>query len=164
MASYFTAGNFMRGHRPSKLRALPPAARAEIVRALDDSIRHIQATAVTLAPMRTGTLRRALSAPQAIGRRKQGLEVEFGLRTKSLQRRAFYAPFVEYGTRGYSTGGIRLRGVTREGLGRYRKIKRNIPARPAQPFLRPAIRINIPFWQRAVRGALQRALRQLPRV
>jgi HK97 gp10 family phage protein len=153
-----TSGKFSR-----TLRHLPEASRYELVIALEQSIRAVQRTAVTLAPVYTGRLRGALTAQSAIGRSRKGLQVEFGLRTKALQKRAFYAPFVEYGTQAYSQGAFRFRGQGRNGLGRYRKIKVNIPARPAQPFLRPAIRINIPFWQKQVRAALRRALDKVSR-
>lgn len=142
---------------------LPKTSEYELVIALERSIRQVQRTAVTLAPKDTGRLRLALMAPGAVGKSKRGMRVEFGLRTKALQRRAFYAPFVEYGTKAYQAGGYRLRGVGRNGLGRYRKVRVNVPARPAQPFLRPALRINIPFWQREIRAALRRALAEVAR-
>ena len=157
MASFMTR----KGRYTSPIRKMSETTRVELAKALDESIRIVQATAINLAPTRTGRLRKALASPSAIGRRKGGTEVEFGLRTKALQKKAFYAPFVEYGTKAYSAGGLRFRGTTAAGTGRYRKVKRNIPARPARPFLRPAIKLTIPFWRKAVSAALRRALNKV---
>jgi HK97 gp10 family phage protein len=155
MASHLkTNGKYRRA-----LRALPKAAQSEVSRGLEDSVRTIQRFAVGFAPVWKGKLRRALASRGAIGKRKRGLEVEFGLRTKALQRKAFYAPFVEWGRKAYEVGGLRLRTVTREGLGKYRKMHRRVAAAPAQPFLRPAIQAGIPIWRRNMRAALKRAVR-----
>jgi len=149
------------GRFRSALRHLPEVSRAEIASGLDRTARAIQSTAIALAPLDTGRLRRALAAKGAIGRRRKGLEVEFGFRTKSLQKKAFYAPFVEFGTKAYAKGDFRFRGVS-DG-GRYRKMRVAVPARRAQPFFRPAVAANMNLWRREMRAALQRALRRAAR-
>jgi hypothetical protein len=155
MASHLkTSGKYRRA-----LRALPDASRQEVVRGLDDSIRTVQRLAVGFAPVWKGKLRRALASRGAIGRRRRGLEVEFGLRTKALKRKALYAPFVEWGRKAYAVGSLRLIKVGRDGLGRYRKMNRRVAAAPAQPFLRPATELVIPIWRRNMRAALRRAVR-----
>lgn len=155
MASHLkTSGKYRRA-----LRALPEASRSEVVRGLDSSIRTIQTLAVGFAPVWKGKLRRALASRGAIGKRRRGLEVEFGLRTKTLQRKAFYAPFVEWGRKAYRVGDMRLRTVGRDGLGKYRKMNRQVAAAPAQPFFRPAVEAGIPVWRRNMRAALARAVR-----
>lgn len=140
------------------MKRLEPAARAEITQALDQCVRMIQTTAIALVPVRTGNLRRALSSPQAIGRRDKGLRVEFGFRTKSIQRKAFYAPFVEYGTKGYNPGDRRVSGRDKRGRQQFKKVKRFVPARPARPFMRPALDLNLPAIRRTLNAAVRRAI------
>lgn len=154
MASRFVTNGRFR----AALRNLPEAARREIAQSLEQVARRMQVDAVVRAPMRTGRLRRALAAKAAIGKRRKGLEVTFGLRTRGLQKRAFYAPFVEHGTRAYEAGSHRLRGVNRQNEAKYRRMNRRVPARPARPFFRPAVEANIPLWRREMRSALKRAL------
>lgn len=159
MASHLkTTGRFR-----SALRHLPEAARAEVASGLDDSIRAVQSNAIARAPVDTGRLRRALAAKSALGKKRRGLQVEYGLRTKALQKKAFYAPFVEYGTRAYEQNAFRVRGAGRDRLGIYRKMKVRVPARPARPFFRPAVEAAIPVWRRNMRLALKRAVARAAR-
>ena len=120
-------------------------------------IRPISASAVAISASRS------LASRAAIGKKNKGLQVEFGLRTKSLQKKAFYAPFVEYGTRAHEQNSFRVRGADRNRLGIYRKMKVKVPARPPRPFLRPAIQANIPLWRRNMRQALTRAVARAAR-
>lgn len=142
------------------LKRMPIEARSEVTEALDQSIRIVQATAIALVPVMTGNLRRALASKGAIGKRDKGLRVEFGLRTKALQKKAFYAPFVEFGTKGYSPGQVRtykLKG-SKTGMVHKKRMHKSVPARPARPFLRPALDTNIPTIRRLVNSALRRAI------
>lgn len=140
------------------MKRLPEDARSEITQALDQGIRMVQATAIALAPVRTGNLRKALASRQAIGKRDKGLRVEFGFRTKAIQRKAFYAPFIEYGTKGYNPGDRRSSGRDKRGRQQFKKVKRFVPARPARPFLRPALDLNLPAIRRIVNAAVRRAV------
>ena len=160
MASHLkTNGRFR-----SALHNLPEASRAEIARGLDRTALSMQRSAVARAPVDTGRLRKALASKVAIGKRRKGLEVEFGLRTQALRRKAFYASFVEWGRRGYSAGAIRLSGVGREALGRYRKVSVRVAPQPPRPFFVPAVEANIGLWRREMRAALKRALARVSRV
>lgn len=159
MASYIEGGvKFRRA-----LKRLPEHARVEVSNGLDVSARQMQATAVALVPADTGNLKRLLASPSAIGKREKGLRVEFGFRTRSLARKGWYAHFVEYGTKGYSAGQFRFRGQSRAGLGRYRRVARNVPAQPARPFLRPAFDLNLPGHKRRMKEAVRRAVRKAAR-
>ena len=163
MASHVVGGMMLR----NALRRLPADVRAEVAVALRESIELVQQTAIALAPRRTGQLHDALADPRAIGVRDKGMEVEFGFRTKAIQKKAFYAPFVEFGTKGYSPGDYRKSGVDRHGRQLYKRIKRNIPPRPARPFMRPALDLQIPAirikMDRAVRTAMKRYARNVGR-
>lgn len=145
------------------LKKFPVDARLEVAAALDASVRLVQATAITLAPVDTGNLRRQLAAKGAIGKRDRGLRVEFGLRTKSLQKKAFYAPFVEYGTKGYAPGQTRTYKDSKTGRVKKKKMRSHVPARPARPFLSPALDANVPTIRRLVNAAVRRAVRKAGR-
>lgn len=140
------------------LKRLPAEARREVTVALDQSIRLIQDTAVALAPVHTGKLRRALQSKGAIGWRDKQLRVEFGFRTKTLQRKAFYAPFVEYGTKGYSPGDKRISGRTKGGKVAFKVMKSHVAAQPARPFMRPALDMNLAKIRRIMNAAVKRAI------
>lgn len=160
MASRITGGAVFR----RTLKRLPATSRQEVAKALDQAIRMVQATAVTLVPVMTGRLRGSMLKPSAIGKREHGMRVEFGFRTKALQRMAFYAPFVEYGTKAYRPGQYRLSGRNKAGTrANFKKIKRVVPARPARPFIRPALDINMPAIRRLTNAAVRRAIRSAVR-
>ncbi|MCK2124311.1 HK97-gp10 family putative phage morphogenesis protein [Pseudomonas sp. PNPG3] len=118
---------------------------------------------------------------------KSGLDAQIGIRGKKDNRRFFYMRFIEYGTKGYSgkiyrradsnaIGGVhtknrdttQLRG-RRNGL-RQRDVKNkadgtnffgkypDIPARPAHPWLRPAMDVNREFVLANISAAVGRTL------
>lgn len=159
MTSRYVGGSRLR----RALKELPEEVTKDLVATLDFGIRSIQATAINRAPYRTGNLRKALAQPSAIGKRDKGLWVEFGFRTKQIQKMAFYAPFVEFGTKGYNAGDERLSGVDRHGRPRYKRIRRFIPARPAQPFMRPAFDIQMPIIRKMVARELRNAVARASR-
>lgn len=94
-------------------------------------------------PVRTGRTRDAFADPEAVGpsKRRKG-SWRYGLITERLERKGYRARWIEYGTKGYEAGDRReyqerdKRGNLKA---RKRKIRRHIPARPAQPFFRPGI-------------------------
>ncbi len=150
------------GHRIRKiLRHLPADARKEVSAALEEGIKIVQATAVALAPEDTGNLKRALASKGALGKRENGMRVEFGLRTRRLQKKAFYAPFVEFGTKGYEAGSVRVSGRKgRNGAAYFKGVDKSVPARPARPFLRPALDTNLPRIRRIINTAVRNAIRK----
>ncbi len=140
------------------LKRLPAEIRGDVAKALKLSVAAVQATAIRLAPVDTGNLREALADPRAIGIRDAGMRVEFGFRTKAIQRKAFYAPFVEFGTKGYQAGDHRRSGTDRHGRQLYKRVRRFVPARPAQPFMRPALDMNLPTIRRLINHEVRRAV------
>ncbi|MEL6375053.1 MAG: HK97 gp10 family phage protein [Pseudomonadota bacterium] len=145
------------------LKRLPEHARKEVADDLMVSARDVQVIAISLVPMRTGNLATLLASPRAIGKREKGMRVEFGFRTAALRRDGWYAHFVEHGTKGYSAGDVRLSGVSRSGLGRYKKVNRDVPARPAQPFIRPAFQLLLPRHKARMKAAVRRAVKKASR-
>jgi HK97 gp10 family phage protein len=105
-----------------------------------------------LAPVDSGDLVHALKAKF----RKDGLRVQVGLVTKKDNDEIFYARFVEFGTKGYSVGERR---IDSKG-GKHGKVTRNIPARSAQPFMRPAWQMNIHPARKRLQTALHEALKE----
>jgi HK97 gp10 family phage protein len=81
------------------------------------------------------------------------MQWRFGFITEAQKRAAWYWRFVEFGTKGYTPGQQRRAGFDKRGRQKFRKIRRFIPRRVAQPFLRPAIiemqrRIEAQGWWR----------------
>lgn len=120
---------------------------------------------------------------------KSGLDAQIGLRGKTDNMRFFYMRFLEYGTKGYSgeiyrradaskPGGqhtnnrnkANLKGRRNALLARDTKNKSNgttffgkypdIPARPAHPWLRPALDVNREFIMADLKAALSRTLKR----
>ncbi|KPM65563.1 hypothetical protein HB13667_11630 [Pseudomonas putida] len=138
-----------------------------------------------LIPKDTGDAAGALSAFVS----KSGLDAQIGLRGKRDSQRFFYMRFIEYGTKGYSgkiyqradsnaVGGVhtknrdtmQLRG--RRNALRQRAVKNksdgthffgkypDIPARPAHPWLRPALQVNREFVLAEIEATITRTLRK----
>ena len=159
MASKLVGGQKM----TAVLRRLPATVQQEVATGIDRSIRRVQRTPIMLVPKRTSNLAKVLAAKAAIGKRKKGLEAEFGFRTKRLAKKGWYAHFVEYGTKGYTPGQARFSGFGKRGP-RYRIVRKPVPARPAQPFLRPALEMNRRGHTIEMRESLRRAVRKARRV
>jgi len=102
----------------------------------------MQKETAELVPVDSGAGREALLDPQSLRVVKSpdgpGVRVLFGLDVPSLAKRAFHLFFVEFGTKGYMKGSERHAGFDKKGRRRWRKIKKPVPPRPAQPFWRPA--------------------------
>jgi HK97 gp10 family phage protein len=108
--------------------------------AIEQEARAFQADLVASAPVKDGDLRAALASPDAIRIKRKGGNsvIEVGFLTTAQKKQGFHAFFVEFGTKGYAKGQKRFSGKTKRGYARFSKIKRDIPARPAHPFWRPA--------------------------
>lgn len=140
-----------------KLKRAPEAIRAGVAKAIEESIKDVQRRAVALVPVRTGNLRNAIASKQAIGIREKGMRAEFGLRTKAMRKRAFYAPMVEFGTKGYKAGDKRVNKTSLTGKQYFTTVKKDAPARPAQPFMWPAFEMARPGIRLRIRKALGEA-------
>lgn len=146
------------------LRKLPKEVEAHLKPAMREIADELLAEMKSRIPSDTGAAREALTAFVA----KSGLDAQVGLRGRGKKsRRFFYLRFIEYGTKGYSgeryqredlstAGGkhtttrnrSKMRGRNKDEQ-RKTKNKTNgrdwfgyypdIPARPARPFLRPAL-------------------------
>ncbi len=147
------------GRLTRQLRALPEKMQREVKAELQVGARAVQRDAVAMVPVRTGNLKKILASPQAVRIRKKGLQVVFGITGVKAARDGFYGRFVEFGTKGYRRK-ERRRSGTYEGRVQYRRLKRNVPARPAQPFMRPAFQKNLPLIRRRLKIAINRALKR----
>lgn len=112
----------------------------------------IQKHAVSLVPVRTGRLQRALASPSAIGQGRDGVAF-FGLRTKRLKTAAYYGHFVEWGTR--ASPGRAATGT--------RKAYRAHHATAAKPYLRPAIALAQPAIRDAYHETVQQIIAEAPK-
>jgi HK97 gp10 family phage protein len=164
------------------LRNIHATMDNELVPAMQESADQILATMRQLVPRDTGAAASALKAFVS----KSGLDAQIGIRGKKDMRRFFYLRFLEYGTKGYSgtlyhradanavsgqhtTNRDRSKLKGKDRLGRrdtknksdgttfYGKYP-DIPARPAHPWLRPAMDVNREFVLANIRAAVARTL------
>ncbi|POF89366.1 HK97-gp10 family putative phage morphogenesis protein [Pseudomonas putida] len=118
----------------------------------------ILGTMQQLIPKDTGAAAGALTAYIS----KSGLDAEIGLRGKRINRQFFYMRFIEFGTKGYTGGkraGDRNQRVSNKSDGAHFFGKYpDIPARPAHPWLRPALQVNREFVMAEIEAAVSRTL------
>jgi len=126
----------------SALSNFDTALQDELNTAVEAGMRQCQRDAVQFAPIRTGKLRSLLGSSEALKVIRKGgqIRAEFGFRTGSLQKEGFRYYFVEFGTKAYKKGDTRNAGYDKRGRLRQQRVKHGTPARPAQPFMRPAFK------------------------
>ncbi|EIM16123.1 phage protein, HK97 gp10 family [Pseudomonas chlororaphis O6] len=93
-----------------------------------------------------------------------GLDAQIGIRGKRDNRKFFYLRFIEYGTKGYignKRAGNRNRQAKNKSDGQNFFGKHpDIPARPAHPWLRPAMQVNREYVMANIEAAVRRTLRK----
>jgi HK97 gp10 family phage protein len=77
-----------------KLRRLPEEATKGIKTAMTELAADIERSAKSRVPVDTGTLKANISAKVS----RDGLSARIGVQGKRASRKAFYGPFVEFGT------------------------------------------------------------------
>lgn len=115
-----------------KLRRFPDEATDELRQTIWAFASEMQGDARARAPKDTGTLAANIQARFS----RDGLEARVGVITKAAKRKAYYAGFVEFGTR-------------------------NMPARP---WLVPALEQNRPKFRPQINSAVDRAVRRVARM
>ena len=128
-----------------------------------------------LIPEDSGKGRAALTAFVS----KNGLDAKVGLNGKRAFNKAFYLYFIEYGTKGYSGEIYRRQDASAVGgththnrsAKKDRPVKNktdgahwfgkypDIPARPAHPFIRPALDLNRDYFAVLIRNAIVAVLK-----
>ncbi|VVM93747.1 hypothetical protein PS673_02924 [Pseudomonas fluorescens] len=165
------------------LRNIHSTMDNELVPAMQQSADRILTTMRQLVPKDTGAAASALKAFIS----KSGLDAQIGIRGKRDMRRFFYLRFIEYGTKGYSgtlyrradadaVGGAHTNNRDKSKLkGRRNALNQrptknksdgkafygkypDIPARPAHPWLRPAMAVNREFVLANISAAIARTL------
>ena len=140
------------------LRRIHTTMDNELVPAMQEAADKVLATMKQLVPRDTG----ASAAGLKVFVSKSGLDAEIGIRGKKDMRRFFYLKFLEYGTKGY-TDKKRAGGRNRQNRNKsdgstfYGKYP-DIPARPAHPWLRPAMDVNRDFVMANIQAAVARTL------
>lgn len=132
----------------------------EIKPSMQQAAARVLKTMQELVPKDTGAAAAALTAFVSAS----GLDAQIGIRGKKDNRRFYYLKFLEYGTKGYVGGkraGNRNRRTTNktDGTNFFGK-NPDIPARPAHPWLRPAIQVNRDYVLADIEAAVQRTLRK----
>ena len=142
------------------LRNIHQTMDNEVKVAMQDGADRILESMREFVPKDTGEGAAALSAFVS----KSGLDAQIGLRGKKANRKYYYLRFIEYGTKGYTEGkrsGGRNKRVTNKSDGKsfFGKYP-DIPARPAHPWLRPALDVNREFVLANLRAAVNRTLKK----
>lgn len=162
-----------------RLEFITNAVDAEMEAASLENAKALQREVVGRIPERTGETKSAFADPSAVRiSRKYPGGWQFGLVSKYLRKLAWKAHFIEFGTKGYKRGEVRsyrqavTAGSQRIGkngkpIGRPRKnagfitrrreVARDVPARPAHPFFRPAVEAARAEMMRRWQDALRRA-------
>jgi len=113
-----------------------------------------------LIPKDTGAAANALEAFVA----KSGLDAQVGIRGKRKLDEFFYLRFVEFGTKGVSgetrNDGRKRRTTNKSDGASFFGAFPDIPARPAHPFMRPAMDMNRERIGEIIRGAIEATLRR----
>jgi HK97 gp10 family phage protein len=136
------------------LARIPEEFRAEIGQSIERTAKRIVDDAKARVPVETGTLKAAIDYRVA----KNGLTATLGIRRKAAKRDAFYAHFVEFGTRGHQVKVKTARILRDAKTGRVFGARVTIPALPAQPFLTPAFEAAKPEGVADIRAAVRSAL------
>ena len=116
------------------LRRIEPELRKEVEDEVEHAAQVVQADAIKLAPKDTGNLASQISYKVA----RDGLTAKIGFRGKKANRQAFYARFIEFGTK--KTAPRLFKKGARKG-----KTKRGHSGLPARPFLQPALQNNFHY-------------------
>lgn len=145
------------------LRELHKTLENKIKPAMELGTERILSDMKDFIPIDSGDGRDALTAFVA----KSGLDAEVGLRGKKKRTKFFYLGFIEYGTKGVSgerrnNGSPRNRSNKTDGKSFFGKYP-DIPARPAHPFVRPALDRNREYMVGLLRGAISETLKQAGR-
>jgi HK97 gp10 family phage protein len=136
------------------LARIPEEFRAEIGQSIERTAKRIVDDAKTRVPVETGTLKAAIDYRVA----KNGLTATLGIRRKAARRDAFYAHFVEFGTRAHQVKVKTARILRDAKTGRVFGARVTIPALPARPFLTPAFEAAKPEGVADIRAAVRSAL------
>ncbi len=126
----------------AKLSALEELVCDGLETDMDEEISATQQEMADNVPVDTGRGRETILKDEArlkiITPSNGSVQWRLGFLTKAMQAAAFHLFWVEFGTKGYQPGEKRNAGFDKRGRRRKKKVKRFVPARPAQPFFRPA--------------------------
>lgn len=126
-----------------RLKTYQEAVQKRLDEKVAEAARQMQKDLVALVPVRSGRLRAALASDEAVKIEDKGgrASATVGFITKRLQKEHFTAYFVEFGNKAYQKGSRRSAGKDKKGRRVDRRVNRTIPARPARPFFRPALKM-----------------------
>lgn len=126
----------------AKLELFEESVIADKEAMLDAEIRVAQQEMADNIPVFTGRGRETMLKDEArlkiVTPSNGSVQWRLGFLTKAMQAAAYYLYWVEFGTKGYSPGDQRDAGFDKRGRRRKQKVRRYIPAHPAQPWFRPA--------------------------
>ncbi|MDH0300629.1 MULTISPECIES: HK97-gp10 family putative phage morphogenesis protein [unclassified Pseudomonas] len=142
------------------LRNIHKTMDNELKPAMEIAANRILESQRQLIPKDTGAAAAALKVYVS----PSGLDAQIGIRGKRDNRRFFYLRFLEYGTKGYTgdkRAGNRNRQTKNKSDGQNFFGKHpDIPARPAHPWLRPAMDVNREYVMADIEAAVRRTLRK----
>lgn len=137
-----------------KIKRMPEEVKGGVQEAISDSADVIYADALAKVPVDEGDLAAALK--KKLSSDKLGGRVGYWKKgnKRNWDKAGWRAKFIEFGTRGYRAGTTRRTANSKT----TKKIRRNVPARPARPFLGPAYRSNESWVINRIKSAVSKAL------
>jgi len=105
-------------------------------------------------PVKSGTLKNNITSAVA----KNGLRAEAGIRGKKAKKAAFYAPWIEFGTKGHGIKPETRKALAFEGVF---AMGADHPGIPARPFIGPAWDAKKPEIIKAVTKAIDSAVKKV---
>lgn len=138
------------------LRAMPDRARAEIAKAVQQGAEGVLEEMKRLTPVDPETPKHARDG-LTISYESDGQVARIGLPTNALAEEFFWWRFLDGGTKGYTAGDTRRTAKNKT----TKKVRRNIPARPALRIRERALDANRDEIERLVRMALAAVLKKV---
>lgn len=136
-----------------KLRRLLKETESGLRPAMQDSMNKLQKEMQRRAPNDTGNLKETITAYVS----KDGTKGEVGFRGKKGKRQAFYARFIEFGTKGHQVSTYKKQ-VLSDGSNTF-GTKAYIPPLPARPFIDPSWQAMKPEIVNRITKAINEAIK-----
>lgn len=136
-----------------KLRRILTATDNNVKEAMRKAADDLRDEMKARAPVKTGTLKNNITSFVA----KNGLRAEAGIRGKKAKKAAFYARWVEFGTKGHGIDPAVRKALVFEGVF---AADADHPGTPARPFIGPAWDAKKPDLIRDVTKAINEAVKK----
>lgn len=136
-----------------KLRRILTASENNVKTAMKKAADDLRDDMKSGVPVKSGTLKNNITSAVA----KNGLRAEAGIRGKKAKKAAFYAPWIEFGTKGHGIKPETRKVLVFEGVF---SASADHPGTPARPFMAPAWEAKKPEIIKSVTKAIDDAVKK----